>query len=168
MLRPTANFEIFEIHLYFVSLPAVRPGCTRCRAPEISHNKGNGGGFTKMLIRRRFTYCAMAIPFILHSLPCSSIFLQQGVNYSIYNLKVFAFPKILSGMGRRVLQPPKSATVWFARFLYISCNAHIVLQEMCKCQDDLRSHFSCYVIFLERSCTILQVGILVTIATVVG
>ena len=33
-----------------------------------------------MLIRRRFTYCAMVIPFILHSLPCSSIFLQQGVN----------------------------------------------------------------------------------------
>ena len=81
MFRPTANFEIFKIHLYFVSLPAcqpaVRPGCARCRAPEVSHNKGNGGGFTKMLIQ---TYCAMAIPFILHSLPCSSIFLQQGVN----------------------------------------------------------------------------------------
>ena len=38
-------------------------------------NKGNGGGFTKMLYRRRFTHCAMAIPFILHSLPCSAIFL---------------------------------------------------------------------------------------------
>ena len=45
--------------------PAVRPGCARYRAPEISHNKGNGGGFTKMLFRRRFTHCAMAIPFIL-------------------------------------------------------------------------------------------------------
>ena len=45
--------------------PAVRPGCARCRAPEISHNKGNGSGFTKMLFRRRFTHCAMAIPFIL-------------------------------------------------------------------------------------------------------
>ena len=75
IFRPTANFENFEIHLYFVcwtdGQPAVRPGCTRCRAPEISHNKGNGGGFTKMLFRRRFTHCAMVIPFILHSFPCS-------------------------------------------------------------------------------------------------
>ena len=47
--------------------PAVRPGCARCRTPEISHDKGNGGGFTKMLFRRRFTHCAMAIPFILLS-----------------------------------------------------------------------------------------------------
>ena len=51
--RPTANFENFEICLYFIrqpeSLPAIRPGCARCRAPEISHDKGNGGGFTKML-----------------------------------------------------------------------------------------------------------------------
>ena len=45
--------------------PAVRPRCARCRAPEISHHKGNGGGFTKMLFRRRFTHCAMAILFIL-------------------------------------------------------------------------------------------------------
>ena len=75
IFQPTANFEIFEIYLYFVCLPAcqpasqpaVRPGCARCRAPEISHNKGNGGGFTKMLFRRRFTHCAMAIPFILLS-----------------------------------------------------------------------------------------------------
>ena len=34
------------------SQPAVRPGCARCRAPEILHDKGNGGGFTKMLFRR--------------------------------------------------------------------------------------------------------------------
>ena len=67
--RPTANFEILEIYyLYFVcSQPAVRLGCARCRAPEISHDKGNGGGFTKMLFQRRFTHCAMAIPFILLS-----------------------------------------------------------------------------------------------------
>ena len=76
IFQPTANFEIFEIYLYFVSqptrppacLPAVRPGCARCRAPEISHDKGNGGGFTKILFRRRFTHCAMMIPFILLSL----------------------------------------------------------------------------------------------------
>ena len=79
IFQPTANFEIFEIYLYFISLPAclpaVRPGCTRCRAPEISHDKGNGSGFTKILFRRRFTHCAMEIPFILLSLPCSSLFL---------------------------------------------------------------------------------------------
>ena len=79
IFQPTANFENFEIRLYFVSQPAsqpacqpacqatVRPGCARCRAPEILHDKGNGGGFTKMLFRRRFTHCAMAIPFILLS-----------------------------------------------------------------------------------------------------
>ena len=75
IFQPTANFKNFEIRLYFVSLPAsqpdsqpaVRPGCARCRAPEISHDKGNGGGFTKMLFRRQFTHCAMAIPFILLS-----------------------------------------------------------------------------------------------------
>ena len=74
IFQPTANFENFEIRLYFISLPAsqpasqpaVRPGCTRCRAPEISYDKGNGGGFTKMF-RKRFTHCAMAIPFILLS-----------------------------------------------------------------------------------------------------
>ena len=27
IFQPTANFEIFEIYLYFVCLPAVRPGC---------------------------------------------------------------------------------------------------------------------------------------------
>ena len=67
IFQPTANFENFEIRLYFVSQPVVRPGCARCRAPEISHDKGNGGGFTKMLFRRRFAHCAMAIPFILLS-----------------------------------------------------------------------------------------------------
>ena len=67
IFQPTVNFENFEIRLYFVSLPAVRPGCARCRAPEISHDKGNGGGFTKMLFRRRFTHCTMTIPFILLS-----------------------------------------------------------------------------------------------------
>ena len=46
IFQPTANFENFEIHLYFVSQPAslpasqpaVRPGCARCRAPEISYH----------------------------------------------------------------------------------------------------------------------------------
>ena len=59
IFQPTANFEKFQNLPVFclpasqpACLPAVRPGCTRCRAPEISHNKGNGGGFTKMLFRR--------------------------------------------------------------------------------------------------------------------
>ena len=64
VFQTTANFENFKIYLYFIcqpaSLPAcqpvVRPSCTRCRAPEISHNKGDGGGFTKILFRRRFTH----------------------------------------------------------------------------------------------------------------
>ena len=55
IFQPTANFEIFEIHLYFVSQPAcqpaVRPGCARCRAPEISHDKGNGGGLDQVPVR---------------------------------------------------------------------------------------------------------------------
>ena len=63
------------MNVYFVCQPAIRPGCAKYRALELTHNKGNGGVFTKMLFRRRFTHCTMAIPFILHSLPCSSIFL---------------------------------------------------------------------------------------------
>ena len=43
IFQPTANFKNFEIYLYFVcqlaSQPAVRPGCARCRAPEISQAK---------------------------------------------------------------------------------------------------------------------------------
>ena len=65
IFQPTANFENSEIYLYFVCQPACHK--TRCRAPEISHDKGNGGGFTKMLFQRRFTHCAMVIPFILLS-----------------------------------------------------------------------------------------------------
>ena len=78
-LQPTLKIQNSPVFCLPACLPAwqpaVRPSCARCRAPKISHNKGNGGRFTKMLFRRRFTHCAMAIPFILHSLPCSSIFL---------------------------------------------------------------------------------------------
>ena len=55
MFQPTANFEIFKINLHSsASLPSIRPGCTRCRAPETFklHDKGNDGGFTKMLFQR--------------------------------------------------------------------------------------------------------------------
>ena len=48
--RPTANFKNFENNLYFICQPAcITPSYARCRAPEISHDKGNGGGFMKML-----------------------------------------------------------------------------------------------------------------------
>ena len=85
IFRPTANFENFKVHLYFVCrmdgqpayLPAVRLGCARCRAPEISHNKDNGSGFTKILFRRRFSHCAMVIPFILHPFLVLYIFLRK-------------------------------------------------------------------------------------------
>ena len=56
IFQPTANFENFEIYLFFVCLqacqPAIRPSYARCRASEISHDKGNGGRFTKMLFQR--------------------------------------------------------------------------------------------------------------------
>ena len=73
-LTPAQREQLYAVLLEYAdvfvpaSQPAVRPGCARYRAPEISHNKGNGGGFTKMLFQRQFTYCTMAIPFILYSL----------------------------------------------------------------------------------------------------
>ena len=56
------------------SQPAVRPGCARCRAPEISHDKGNGGGFTKMFCSEDDLPTApwrFLLSFFL--LPCSSL-----------------------------------------------------------------------------------------------
>jgi len=43
------NFKIFEIHRNFICLPAVRPGCARCAAPEISGFQGNDGRLTNVL-----------------------------------------------------------------------------------------------------------------------
>ena len=84
IFQPTANFENFVFRLPACQ-SAVRPGCTRCRAPEISHDKGNDSGFIKMLFRRRFTHCTMAIPSILFS---SSLFfftvwlqISEGANF---------------------------------------------------------------------------------------
>ena len=68
IFQPTANLKFPKFTCILSACqPAVRPGCARCRAPEISHDKGNDVGFTKMLFRRRFTHCAMAISFILLS-----------------------------------------------------------------------------------------------------
>ena len=77
IFQPTANSKFTCISS--ACQPACQPacGCARCRAPEISHDEGNGGGFMKMLFRRRFTHCTMTIPLILLSL---SLFFFQGVN----------------------------------------------------------------------------------------
>ena len=75
-LQPTLKILKFTC-ISSASLPAVRPGCARCRAPEISHNKGNGGGFTKILFRRRFTHCTMAIPFIFIPFLVLYVFLSK-------------------------------------------------------------------------------------------
>ena len=53
--------------------PAVRPGSARCRAPEISQEKGNRGGFTKPSFRLTIFHCAMVIPLLFVSLLSSSI-----------------------------------------------------------------------------------------------
>ena len=47
IFQPRANFKFTS-----ACLPAVRPSCARCRASETSHDKDNGGGFTKMLFQR--------------------------------------------------------------------------------------------------------------------
>ena len=83
IFQPTANFENFEIRLYFVSLPAcqpacqpaVRPGCAMRRAPEISDSQGNDGGFTKLLFRFYYIHCAMVITLSFIILLCSSLLL---------------------------------------------------------------------------------------------
>ena len=73
IFQPIANFENFEIPLYFVSLPAsqpaIRPGSARCRAPEISHDKGNGG---KCCSEDDLPTAPWRFLF---SFPCSSLFL---------------------------------------------------------------------------------------------
>ena len=80
------NFKNFENHLDFVcrpaslpvSQPAIRPGSTRCMAPEIQHNKGNPVAFTKLLFQGRFTHCAMVILLYFLSLLSSlSIGMRQ-------------------------------------------------------------------------------------------
>ena len=45
-------------------LPTVRPGCARYRAPEISHNKGDGNGIYENVAPKTIY---PTIPFILHS-----------------------------------------------------------------------------------------------------
>ena len=83
IFQPTANFENFKTYPYFVCqpaslpacLPAIRPSCARCRAPEISHDKGNGGGFTKMLAEDDLPTAPWQFLLSFFPLPCSSLFL---------------------------------------------------------------------------------------------
>ena len=77
------NFENFKDHLDFVCQPAVRPGSTRCMAPEIQHSKGDRVGFMKLLFQTRFTYYAMAIPFIPFYIPLKN---SQKVSISLLQL----------------------------------------------------------------------------------
>ena len=87
LFRSVTTSKVFGIYLYFVCLPAsqpaVRPGSARPTGPEISHNTGSGGGFTKMLFRKRFIHCAMVSPFILRFLPCSSLSFKRGANFTL-------------------------------------------------------------------------------------
>ena len=50
IFQPTVNFENFRNLPVFclpACQPAIRPGCARCRAPEISHDKGNAADLRK-------------------------------------------------------------------------------------------------------------------------
>ena len=64
-----------SIHISSHSLPPVRPGSTRPKAPVFSHNQCIIGRFTNLLFRRRFIQCAMVFPFIPY---CLAFFLQKG------------------------------------------------------------------------------------------
>ena len=50
IFQPTVNFENLPAFHLPASQPAIRLGCARCRAPEISHDKGNGGGFMQNVV----------------------------------------------------------------------------------------------------------------------
>ena len=79
IFQPTANFENFEIYLYFVCqpacLPALRPSCARCRAPEISHDKGNGADLQKCCSEDDLPIVPWRFLLSFFLLPCSSLFL---------------------------------------------------------------------------------------------
>ena len=62
LFQSIMKFENLENRMDFVaSQPYVRPGCARCRPPEIQHGKVYHVVFTKLLFRRQFTHCAMVI-----------------------------------------------------------------------------------------------------------
>ena len=52
-----------EFEKYFVSQPALRPCCARCRTLKITQNNRFKYciRFTKLLFRRQFSYCTMVI-----------------------------------------------------------------------------------------------------------
>jgi len=67
------NFKNFEIHPDFICLPAVRPGCARCTAPEISDFQGNDSRLTNVLFQLRSIHCIM-----LFALKNGFFFLQSS------------------------------------------------------------------------------------------
>ena len=75
IFQPTANFENFKIYLYFVCLPAIRPGCARCRAPEISHDKGKAADLQKCCSEDDLPTAPWRFLLSFFLLPCSSLFL---------------------------------------------------------------------------------------------
>ena len=99
---PNADFksqiyriEIFLLYNSFVCLtaclPAIRPGSTMARSPVFSHNTCIIGGFTNLLFRRRFAYCAMLhlfiLPFVSSSISLieSEKWYKEGINEVIQN-----------------------------------------------------------------------------------
>ena len=64
-------------------LPAVRPGCARCMAPEISGSQGNGGGFTNLLYRLRFVHCAIVFTLFFSILQTRWELAKEGVNNTL-------------------------------------------------------------------------------------
>ena len=65
ILQSVQNFKNFIIYLYFVSQPDIRPTSGRSMVPEIPHNKGNYGGFSKLSFQLRFLHCAIEMTLIV-------------------------------------------------------------------------------------------------------
>ena len=66
IFRCTVIFKNFQIRLYFVCLPAVRPDSAVCTGPIFLTKNVIDIYKTNPLFQKRFIHCAMVIPFILH------------------------------------------------------------------------------------------------------
>ena len=84
IFQPTANFEIFEIYLYFVCLPAcqpasqpaVRPGCARCIGLQKFHMiKVMAADLRKCCSEDDLPTALWQFLLSFFLLPCSSLFL---------------------------------------------------------------------------------------------
>ena len=99
MLQSVQNFKNFVIYLYFVSQPDVRPTSGSSMVPEISHNIGNHGGFTKLSFRLKFLHCAieMSLIFLLNFLS-SSIMREHCRKVSITCLTLNMLKHVIDGL----------------------------------------------------------------------